>query len=117
MTMDTWITAAMALVSTVGGVAAARSARRTKAQERRDDFVAVTRQMRGTIQRLERRMEVREAEAEEQRQRIRQQDVAIGWLVNRVRGLTSYIRKSGLEPPAGEPIPPEAREYLHFLES
>lgn len=116
MSVDTWVQAGMGLVGAVGGVVAARSARRTRRQERRDDFTAVTGQMEKTIQRLESRMEARELEAERHRERIGQQDAAIGWLLGRVRGLTGYIRQRGMEPPAPAEIPPEAREYIHNLD-
>ncbi|WP_445520413.1 hypothetical protein [Streptomyces sp. NEAU-174] len=116
MGVDTWVQAGMGLVGAVGGIVAARSARRTRRQERRDDFSAVTGQMEKTIQRLEKRMEDRETEAERQRERIGQQDAAIGWLLGRVRGLTGYIRQRGMEPPAPNPIPTEAREYIRNLD-
>lgn len=116
-TVDTWVQAGLAAVGAGGGIVAARSARRTKRQERRDDFSVVTHQMEKTIQRLETRMEAREEEAERQRERIGQQDAAIGWLLGRVRGLTGYIRQRGLEPPAPAPIPPAARDYIHNLDT
>ncbi|MFD8088598.1 hypothetical protein [Streptomyces malaysiensis] len=117
MGVDTWVQAGMAVVGAVGGIVAARSARRTKRQERRDDFTAVTGQMEKTIQRLESRMEDRELEAERQRDRIGQQDAAIGWLLSRVRSLTGYIRQRGMEPPAPDPVPLEAREYIRNLDA
>lgn len=117
MGVDTWIQAGMGLVGAVGGIVAARSARRTKRQERRDDFTAVTGQMERTIKRLEHRMEAREREAEKQRDRIGQQDAAIGWLLTRVRSLTSYIRERGMEPPAPDPVPAEARDYIRNLDA
>lgn len=116
MGVDTWVQAGMGLVGAVGGIVAARSARRTRRQERRDDFTAVTGQMEKTIQRLEHRMEAREVEAERQRDRIGQQDAAIGWLLTRVRSLTGYIRERGMEPPAPAPVPQEAREYIRNLD-
>lgn len=117
MDVDTWVQAGMAAVGAVGGVVAARSARRTKRQERRDDFTAVTGQMERTIKRLESRMEAREREAERQRDRIGQQDAALGWLLARVRVLTGYIRERGMEPPAPDPVPVEAREYIRNLDA
>ena len=42
MTVDTWVQAGLAIVGAAGGVVAARSARRTKRQEKRDDFSVVT---------------------------------------------------------------------------
>jgi len=52
VTADTWVQGALALVGTVGGIVAARSARRTKRQERRDDFTAITDQQGKAIERL-----------------------------------------------------------------
>src|SRR4051812_36448046 len=65
MTVDTWIQAGLALVGAGGGVVAARSARRTKRQENRDDFLAVTTQQGKAIERLEARVQRQENEAEE----------------------------------------------------
>lgn len=98
------------------GVWAARSARRTPRQEKRDDFTAITDQQTKSIERLERRVAAREEEAERQRERIGDQDEAIGWLLNRVRALVSYIRTTGLEPPAPAPMSERARKYIHHID-
>lgn len=109
MTMDTWIQAGLALVGTAGGVVAARSARRTKRQERRDDFTTVTDRMEKEIKRLETRQG-------EQQEQLTGQGAAISWLVVDRRGLVSYIRRSGLEPPAPRPIPVRARPFLEDID-
>ena len=116
MTMDTWIQAGLALIGATGGVVAARSARRTKRQERRDDFLAISTQQGAAIQRLEARVQRQETEAEKQRERIGDQDEAIGWLLHRVRSLVSHIKKAGLEPPAAEPMSERARHYIHHMD-
>lgn len=116
MTVDTWVQAGLALVGAAGGVVAARSARRTKRQERRDDFLAVTEQQGKAIERLEKRVAAREAEAEKQRERITDQDEAIGWLLHRVRSLVSHIKKTGMEPPAAEPMSERAARYIHHMD-
>ncbi|MER7813744.1 hypothetical protein ABZ714_30800 [Streptomyces sp. NPDC006798] len=108
MTIETWIQAVLALVGTGGGVVAARAARRTRQQERRDDFTAVTERMARDIARQDERIASLETRAADQRD-------TIGYLIDWVRSLTSYIRKSGLEPPAPpQPVPDAAREYLHL---
>lgn len=116
MTVDTWIQAALALIGTAGGVVAARSARRTRRQEKRDDFTVVTERMDKDITRLERRLEQQEAESEAQQEQITGQGAAISWLVVDRRSLVGYIRKAGLEPPAPRPIPDRARPYLDHIE-
>jgi hypothetical protein len=116
MTVDTWIQAALAFVGTAGGVVAARSARRTKRQERRDDFLAISTQQGAAIQRLEARVQRQENEAEKQRERISDQDEAIGWLLHRVRSLVSHIKKAGMEPPAAESMSERARRYIHHID-
>lgn len=115
--MNPEIAASIAVSALTGlsGVWAARAARRTPRQERRDDFTAVTAQQAAAITRLEQRVELRESEAERQRVRIGDQDEAIGWLLTRVRGLVSYIRTTGLEPPAPEPMSERARKYIHHI--
>lgn len=117
MTVDTWIQAGLALIGTGGGVVAARSARRTKRQENRDDFLAVTTQQGKAIERLEARVQRQETEAEKQRERIGEQDEAIGWLLHRVRSLVSHIKKAGLEPPAAEPMSEQAARYLRNVDA
>lgn len=116
MTVDTWIQAGLAVVGTAGGVVAARSARRTKRQESRDDFLAITTQQGKAIERLEGRVQRQETEAEKQRERIGDQDEAIGWLLHRVRSLVSHIKKAGLEAPAAEPMSDRARQYIHHID-
>jgi hypothetical protein len=116
MTVDTWIQAGLALVGTAGGVVADRSARRTKRKEKRDDFLAISTQQGAAIERLEKRVQRQETEAEKQRERIGDQDEAIGWLLHRVRSLVSHIKKAGLEPPAAEPMSERARHYIHHMD-
>jgi hypothetical protein len=116
MTVDTWIQAGLALVGTAGGVVAARSARRTRRQERRDDFLAVTEQQGKAIERLEKRLEARESEAEKWRERISDQDEALGWLLHRLRSLVSHMKKAGLEPPPADPMSDRAARYIHHID-
>ncbi|MFF3324983.1 hypothetical protein [Streptomyces sp. NPDC002889] len=117
MNPETWASVGVSVATAGAGVWAARSARRTPKQERRDDFVAITEQQGKAIERLERRVQLREAEAETQRQRIADQDEAIGWLVGRVRGLVLHIRRAGLEPPTAEPLSERARQYIHHIDA
>ena len=116
MSVDTWIQAGMAVVGATGAVVSARSARRTKRQEKRDDFLAVTEQQGKAIQRLEKRIERQETEAEKQRERISDQDEAIGWLLHRLRTVISHMKKAGLEPPAAEPMTERAARYIHNID-
>ena len=112
MTVD-WMQAGMTVVAAVGGIVSARAARRTKRQERRDDFTAVTEQQGKQIERLEKRIVVREQEAERLGQRISDQDEAINWLRGRLRDLVGYIRTRGEEPPTPRPIPERAARILN----
>ncbi|MFD5795584.1 hypothetical protein ACFWIO_19000 [Streptomyces diastatochromogenes] len=116
MTVDTWVQAGMAVVAAAGGVVSARSARRTKRQESRDDFLAVTQQQGKAIERLEARVERQESEAEKQRERIGDQDEAISWLLHRLRGLVSYVKKAGLEPPPADAMSERAARYLRNID-
>ncbi|MFC9268898.1 hypothetical protein ACFTXJ_14145 [Streptomyces zhihengii] len=65
------------------------------------------------MDRQEQRIEELEQNADRQDQRLEGAGVAISYLIGRVRGLTTWIRSSGLEPPAAEPIPDRAREFIH----
>lgn len=113
MGMDTWMQAGMALVAAAGGIVSARSARRTKRQERRDDFTAVTTQQGQQIERLEKRVKLREEEAEKLGQRLTDQDEAIHWLRTRLRDLVGAFRIRGEEPPPARPIPERAARILN----
>lgn len=109
MAVDTWIQAGMALVAAAGGVVSARSARRTKRQERRDDFTVVTDRMNEEIKRQGEKLD-------SQQEQLTGQAAAISWLVTDRRMLVSCIRQAGLEPPAARPIPERARPYLDHID-
>lgn len=98
------------------GVWAARSARRTPRQEKRDDFTVVTERLDKDIERLQKRITDQESESEKQRTRISEQDEAIGWLLGRLRGLTSYIRGAGMSPPPADPMPDRVRKYVYNID-
>lgn len=109
MAVDTWIQAGMALVAAAGGVVSARSARRTKRQERRDDFTVVTDRMNEEIKRQGEKLD-------SQQEQLTGQAAAISWLVVDRRSLVGCVRAAGLEPPAPRPIPDRARPYLDSID-
>lgn len=99
-------------VTAFGSYWVARAGRRTRQQERRDDFATVTARMDGEILRLERRVKAQEEDAEKQRKRITDQDEALAWLWSWTRSLVVFVRKLGHEPPAApQPVPEAARRY------
>jgi uncharacterized coiled-coil protein SlyX len=116
MNPDAYITLGATVVT--GGFAAwgARSARRTRRDHRRDDFTAITEQQNKAIERLEKRVALREQEAERLGQRITDQDAAIDWLRGRLRDLVGYIRTRGEEPPTARPIPERAARILNGID-
>ena len=103
----------VSVLTGASGVWAARSARRTPKQERRDDFTVVTEQQGKQIERLEKRIVLREQEAERLGQRLTDQDEAINWLRGRLRDLVGFIRIRGDEPPPARPIPERAARILN----
>jgi uncharacterized coiled-coil protein SlyX len=108
------IASVVAAVAT-GGFAAwgARSARRTKRQERRDDFTAVTDRMERDIARQDQRIDELETESADQRKRLSGQEYTIRYLITWVRDLVGYIRLQKLEPPVPrQPMPTEVRQYM-----
>jgi len=109
MTVETWVQAGLAVVATVGGVVSARSARRTKRQERRDDFGVIKDALNERIDSLKTDLAV-------QQDQINGQGAAIAWLVSDRRSLVSTIRNAGLKPPIPRPIPDRARPYLDHIE-
>jgi uncharacterized coiled-coil protein SlyX len=113
---ETWASIGVSVSTAAAGVWAARAARRTPRQERRDDFTAVTTQQGMAIERLERRVARQEEDAEKQRERITDQDEAIGWLLHRVRSLVSHMKKTGVEPPLAEPMSERAARYIRHVD-
>ncbi|GGW98532.1 hypothetical protein [Streptomyces chartreusis] len=109
MTVDTWVQAGLAIVGAAGGVVAARSARRTKRQEKRDDFSVVTDRMDKELKRQGEKLDL-------QQEQLTGQGAAIAWLVDDRGRLVGYIRKAGLEPPAPRAIPARARPFLEHIE-
>jgi hypothetical protein len=109
MGADTWVQAGMAVVAAAGGVVSARSARRTKRQEKRDDFTEIKKALNERIDDLK-------DDLTGQQEQITGQGAAISWLVVDRRGLVSYIRTAGLEPPAPRPIPDRAKPYLDSID-
>ncbi|MGV4890425.1 hypothetical protein ACSR0Z_28175 [Streptomyces viridosporus] len=109
---------AVALVTAVGGIATAVIGRRApRGQQRRDDFTAVTDRMEREITRQGQRIDELEEEAEQDRARINAQDFALRYIASWARSLVSYMRQAHLEPPPPpQPIPDEARPYLHDVE-
>jgi len=116
MTADTWIQAGLALVGTAGGVVAARSARRTKRQEKRDDFTAVKDALNERIDDLKSDITSQQAQITSQQDQLTGQGAAISWLVVDRRTLVSHIRTAGLEMPAPRPIPERARPFLEHID-
>lgn len=112
MNVETWASVGVSVATGVCGVWAARAARRTPRQERRDDFVAVTEQQGKAIERLESRVQQGETKAEAQQERLAECDEAIAWLLVRIRDLVSAVRKSGAEPPAPRPMSARAAHIL-----
>lgn len=108
----------VAVVTAIGGIVQVvigrRQPRRPRGAERRDDFTAVTDKLGDHISRLERRIDEQEADSERDRERIAAQDIALRYLAGWLRTLVSFARESRLEPPPPpQPVPDEARPYLH----
>jgi hypothetical protein len=116
---ESWAAASAVAVSlaTLGGtVYTARAGRRTRGQERRDDFTTVTDRMERELERLGKRVDEQELESATQKARISGQDYTIRYLAGWVRSLVGFVQTSGLEPPPiPEPIPEEVRPYLRDL--
>jgi hypothetical protein len=115
---------AVSAVTAAGGVATAVIGRRQpRGQRRRDDFALLTSQHRKEIERLDRRVDELESDAERDRERatrdrqkINNQDYALRYLAGWLRDLVAYVRRAGLEPPPPPlPVPDEAQPYLHDI--
>lgn len=107
---------AVSLVTGGSAVWAARAARRTPKQERRDDFTTIVTELRTDLKNVKSELGEQKAEATEQRQRLAGQDFAIRYLTGWVRSLYGDMRRTGIEPPAPpQPMPTEVRQYLDDL--
>lgn len=108
---------AVAIVTAAGAVLTAvvgRRQPRSRGADRRDDFTVITDKLGEHIGRLERRIDEQEAEAERDRAQITAQDVTIRYLVGWIRTLVGSAREARLEPPPPpQPVPEDARPYLH----
>lgn len=119
MSAEAWaaMTAIPVSLATLGGtIYTARAGRRTRGQERRDDFAAVTDRMQKELDRVGKRQDELELESASQRARISGQDYTIRYLAGWVRSLVGFVQTSGLvPPPAPQPVPEEVRPFLHDL--
>ncbi|MFC8273734.1 hypothetical protein ACFUJR_14675 [Streptomyces sp. NPDC057271] len=116
MSVEMWTAVSSGVVGVASAGAAVwsgRAARRTRRDHRRDDFSVVTDAMRKEISRQGQRIDELEQVADRQDQRLEGAGVAISYLIERVRGLTTWVRGAGLEPPAAPPVPQRAREFIH----
>lgn len=109
MTVDAWVQGGLTAVTAIGAAVAGRAARRTRRQEKRDDFTVVK-------DALNERIDDLKKDLAGQQEQLTGQGAAISWLVVDRRSLVSYIRGRGLEPPAPRPIPPRAQPYLDHLD-
>ena len=112
MNAETWASIGVSVATAGAGVWAARSARRTPRQEKRDDFVAITTQQGRAITRLERRVEKGEAKADKLQVRVDDLNDANVWLIGRLRDLVSLIRKNGHQLPPQRPMSEGAARVL-----
>lgn len=111
MTPDVNTIASVLGTVATGGLAAwaARSAKRTKRQEKRDDFTTVT-------SRMDKELKRQGDQLNQQQDQITGQGAAIAWLIDDRGRLVGYIRKAGMEPPAPRPIPERARPHLEHVQ-
>lgn len=94
----------------------AEQGQRTAEQEQRDNFSTFTKALNEEIGRVKTDLVEQKEESDRQRRRIGDQDLAIGYLLGRLRTMVDFIRKAGLEPPAAPPMPERVREYIHHID-
>ncbi|MFD7609732.1 hypothetical protein [Streptomyces sp. NPDC059828] len=114
MTIEMWVQAGLTALTTAGAALTARSARRTRRQEKRDDFTAVTKEIRTSLRDVRKELAEQKAESERQAEHITDQALALSWLHGRLRDFASSLRRASIQPPVGEPIPERARKYIHI---
>ncbi|MFF3620078.1 hypothetical protein [Streptomyces sp. NPDC002467] len=112
MNAETWAQVGLTGAAAVASAFAGRAARRSKRQESRDDFAAVTDRMDKELLRQGGEINALREQANLAEKRVEGALVAVGYLIDRVRGLSVHIRSLGMEPPAAPPVPPKAREFI-----
>lgn len=113
MSADTWASIGVTGATAIAGLFAGRAARRTRRQESRDDFSIVTDRMDKELQRQGGEIKALRERADAAEKRVEGALVAVGYLIDRVRGLSVHIRSLGMEPPAAPPVPDRAREFIN----
>ncbi|WP_327308015.1 hypothetical protein OG730_35095 [Streptomyces sp. NBC_01298] len=114
MSYETWASVGVSVATGVCGVWAARAARRTPRQEKRDDFTVVTAEIRTSLVDVKKELAEQKAESARQSERIGDQALALEWLQRRLRDILTRVRDAGLEVPPAEPIPERARRHIHI---
>jgi len=114
MNVETWASVGVSVATGVCGVWAARAARRTPRQEKRDDFTVVTKEIRTSLTEVKKDLAEQKAESARQDERITDQSLALEWLQRRLRDILARVRQAGLEVPPAEPIPERARKHIHI---
>lgn len=110
-------TSVVVSVLTAGGtVGVARAARRTPRQERRDDFVLITSNLRQDLADVKAELATQKSEQATQKRKLDDNEELTRWLVRWFRACVGAMRESQLEiPPRPLPEPPNATEYLHDI--
>lgn len=116
MSPDSIASIAAAIAAAGFGAWGARSARRTKRQETRDDFTAVTRELRTDLKSVKTELATQKADAALQQDQITGQWAAIRWLIDDRHSLVAHMRGAGMERPPSRPIPARARPFLDHID-
>lgn len=114
MSLD-WTTVVVSTLTAGSAVGVGRAARRSRRQERRDDFAAVTERMDKDLARLDARVTAQDSHIARQDVTISGQTSAIGYLHALLRTMVSFTRAAGLEPPPAPASPDDARPFLHDI--
>lgn len=115
MTPD-WTQIVVSAITAAGTVGVGRAARRTRPQERRDDFQLITNSLREDLTTVKNDLAAHKAElAETQRQVDAYEDVT-RWLARWFRACVGVMREQHIDiPPRPVPEPPKAAEFLHDI--
>jgi ABC-type bacteriocin/lantibiotic exporter with double-glycine peptidase domain len=106
---------AVAVVTAIGGVVTAVIGRRQpRGQQRRDDFTTIVTELRTNVGELKTELAEQKAASQRDRERITAQEFALRYIAGWARSLVTYMRQAQLEPPPPpQPVPEEARPFLH----
>lgn len=111
-----WTQVVVSAITAAGTVGVGRAARRTRPQERREDFTLITGNLRQDVTDLKKDVADHKAELTATRKQVDEQEEVTRWLARWFRACVAAMREQHVEiPPRPVPEPARASEFLHDI--